>query len=627
MSPAKKSIKQYRHHVEGERGLFQVLRTKNQHCTLDLIVLWLGLSSLPPFFMKKLIQRRPQIEDTHLPAALSPKLRQILASRGVGADELDFGLQKLPNYKQLAGMEGALDLLSQHVQAGSSMVVVADFDADGATSCALMLRMLKKMGVADISYVVPDRQKHGYGLTPVVAELAADTQAQLLITVDNGVAAHAGVEAAQALGMQVLVTDHHLPGEDLPAAEAILNPNIDPSPDAVGKSLAGVGVAFFLMIGLRAQLRDLGWFQQQQIPEPNLAEVLDLVALGTVADLVPLDYSNRILVAQGLMRMRQGYACFGIQALIGVANKNSDFLVSTDLGFQIGPRLNAAGRMEDMRHGIDCLLADSIDSANEYAAYLDRCNRERRAVETDIQEDAFAQLSQTLAETEDLPLGLCLYDDNWHPGVLGIVASRIKAEFHRPTVILTQDSVNPDNLKGSARSIAGVHIRDVLVEIDNQQPGLLNQFGGHAMAAGLSLPAEHLEAFKQAFADKVDACLGGTWQADVILTDGDLEADELGIHFAEQLRYLSPWGQQFPEPVFDGRFRLLQHRALSDGLHQKLLVQVEGGHYPLDAICFNTPMPEWLAEGDDLQLAYRLDINYFRGQASPQLIVLQMSET
>ena len=576
--------------------------------------------------MKKVIKRRKQVADQDLPATLAPKLRQILASRGVQAVDLDMGLQKLPACENLAGMEAAVVLLSAHLQAGSAMVVVADFDADGASSCVVLMRMLRAMGVKQLDYVVPDRQKHGYGLTPAVAELAAKTQAQLLITVDNGIASHAGVAAAQALGMQVLVTDHHLPGKTLPTAEAILNPNLNSDISAQGKVLAGVGVVFFLMIALRARLRDAGWFELQKIPEPNLAEVLDLVALGTVADLVPLDYVNRILVTQGLLRMRQNRACFGVQALIKVAGKSSEFLVSSDLGFQIAPRLNAAGRIEDMRHGIDCLLSDDMPTADQRAAYLDRCNRERRSVESEIQEDAFLQLSQQLATDTDLPLGLCLYDSSWHSGVVGIVASRIKAEFNRPTIILTQDSINPDHLKGSARSITGVHIRDVLVDIDSQYPGILNQFGGHAMAAGLSLPAVHLAEFKRVFAEKVSERLGGQWQADVILSDGELSPDELGIHFAEQLRYLSPWGQAFPEPVFDGVFRLLKYKTLKEGQHLKLWVQAEGASYPLEALCFNTVVPTWLAEDERLQLVYRLDINYFRGQANPQLLVLQLDE-
>jgi len=577
--------------------------------------------------MQKHIIRRPTDPDTSaLPDDLHPSLKKMLANRHVSAAELDYGLHNLLDYNQLAGMKTAVALLAKHIVQQSRIVVVADFDADGATSCTVVIKALQWMGAKSVHYVVPDRQKHGYGLSPVVAELAAQYQPQLLITVDNGIAAHAGVLASQALGMEVLVTDHHLIGASLPEAEAILNPNLDTSESAIGRNLAGVGVAFYLMVALRAYLREKNWFQDQARTEPNLARLLDLVALGTVADLVILDYTNRILVAQGLARMRKGLACAGINALCEVSQKPHHDLVSSDLGFYIGPRLNAAGRMKDMHYGIDCLLSEKSKDALEKAQYLDRCNRERRDVETDIQAGALDQLSQQLSEQTDLPLGLCLFDAQWHPGVLGIVASRIKEKFYRPTIILTQDSVNPDQLKGSARSIAGVHIRDVLADMDSQHPGLISQFGGHAMAAGLSFPARHLQDFQDLFADTVSARLGGEWSPDQLLSDGELNGDELNLDFAELLRNFAPWGQQFPEPVFDGEFRLLEYRSLSDGKHLKLLVQAidSPDANALDAIVFNTPEPDWLGGSERVNLAYRLNVNEYRGRRNAQLLVLQV---
>lgn len=571
--------------------------------------------------MSKIIISRPLTAQVEFSSKLHPVLQRIFAARDVSSEtELDYSLQLLPNYQQLADMDKALELLEQALRQQQKILVVADFDADGATSCALAIRALQAMGAQHTAFIVPDRFKHGYGLTPEIVELAKPYQPDLLITVDNGIASLDGVLAAKQAGMQVLVTDHHLPGDKLPNADAIVNPNR--RDDAFPcKNLAGVGVMFYVLMGLRARLRDCGWFDEQGIAQPNLAQWLDLVALGTVADVVPLDHTNRILVQQGLARMRQGHCCAGIQGLIAISSREQTHLTATDLAFYLGPRLNAAGRMENMAYGIECLLNDDADEALTQAQQLDSLNQERRIVEQEMQRDAEDLLAQMQLDTStELPFGLCLYDSEWHAGVVGLLASRIKERFFRPVIVFTDDSARPGDLKGSARSVPGVHIRDVLDKIATLYPELLSKFGGHAMAAGLSLRQEHLEAFREIFDQEVRRLLRAEDLQGVLFSDGSLGPKDFTLDFAEQLRNLTPWGQGFPEPLFDGEFKILEKRRLKDK-HLKLLLQPVGGQVPVDAIAFNQLDSDWGAQTQSLHVAYRLDVNVFRGFSNLQLRV------
>jgi len=574
-----------------------------------------------------LIKRRLVSVAGDFSADWHPVLQRVLAARAVGsAAELDYRLHYLAPFQTLRGMEAAVALLVTALQQAWPIVIVADFDADGATSCAVAVRALRLLGAGRLAYVVPDRIKHGYGLTPAIVEIAAQFKPKLLITVDNGISSLAGVAAAKALGMRVLVTDHHLPGAQLPEADAIVNPN-QPGDAFVSKNLAGVGVIFYVMLALRAQLRGLGWFASR--PEPNLAQLLDLVALGTVADVVPLDYNNRILVAQGLARIREGHCCAGISALVAVAGREQNRLVASDLAFQLGPRLNAAGRMDNMAYGIDCLLNDDPESANEQARQLQVFNQERKVVEAEMQADALDLLaSLALGDESRLPFGLCLYEEYWHPGVVGILASRIKDKYHRPVIVFAGNPEQPGEIKGSARSVPGVHIRDVLDTIAAQQPQLLTRFGGHAMAAGLTLPYAQLEPFKQAFDAQVRRYLDADALQGVLCSDGCLAPTDFNLELAEQLRSLTPWGQGFPEPLFDGQFKLVQQRPVGER-HLKLWltpvtqneapVGVPAGT-PIETIWFNVPPDVLPLTTPYLHLAYRLAVNVYRGFSSVQLI-------
>ena len=571
--------------------------------------------------MKKIIVRRSVADAAHeLPAQLHPVLRRVyLARRLRSARELECSLDGLLPYTALQGIDGAVELLVDALHGQKRQLIVADFDADGATSCAVAVRALRLLGARDVRYVVPNRFHYGYGLTPEIVAVAAEQQPDLLITVDNGISSVEGVAAAKARGMRVLITDHHLPGERLPEADAIVNPN-QPDDAFASKALAGVGVIFYVMLALRARLREERWFAQSGIAEPKLAELLDLVALGTVADVVPLDHNNRILVSQGLARIRAGRCCAGIRALLEVAGRDARQLVAADLGYAVGPRLNAAGRLEDMSLGIACLLADDMTQARAMAARLDELNHERRAIELRMQADALEGLAGLRLSEEDssLPFGLCLYQTHWHQGVIGILASRIKDRLHRPVIAFAQGEAG--QLKGSARSVAGVHIRDVLDAVAARHPGLVSKFGGHAMAAGLSLPMEHLAAFSAAFDQEVRAHLAPEDLRGVILSDGELAPQELGLDLANLLRGAGPWGQAFPEPVFDGRFEIIQRRAVGER-HLKMVVKAPGDERVFDAIAFNTADADWPAHTTHVQLAYKLDVNEFRGQRGAQLLV------
>ena len=564
----------------------------------------------------KRIVRRP---DASVGATLHPfpLLHKIYAARGVDSEtQLRKELGALLPPSEMKGIGEASRLLASAVQSGSRILIVGDFDADGATSCTLAVLALRAMGATWVDFLVPNRFEYGYGLTPEIVELAGQSSPDLLVTVDNGIASIAGVEAAKAAGYQVIVTDHHLPGDQLPAADAIVNPN-QPGCGFPSKALAGVGVIFYVLLATRSVLREQGYFALR--PMPNLADFLDLVALGTVADVVPLDSNNRLLVEQGLMRIRAGHCRPGIRALLQVANKPIDRVVASDIGFAIGPRLNAAGRLDDMTIGIACLLEDDQARALSLASVLDDFNRDRRAIETGMQQQANDILDNLLADGE-MGFSLCLYDASWHQGVVGILASRLKERFHRPTIIFAPGE-NGD-IKGSGRSIPGFHLRDALDQVATLNPGLLAKFGGHAMAAGLSLAAENLNAFCAAFEKVAQRLLKQEDLQATIHSDGELPAADFTLDTAQLLRHGGPWGQAFPEPIFDGEFFLIKQRILG-GKHLKCVVSPCSDQATiLDGIAFNIDATAWpVAEGSVVRLAYGLDVNHFMGRDNLQLMI------
>ena len=558
-------------------------------------------------------------DDAIFSADLHPVLKRVYAARQVRAPEdLDTGLQALLTPESLSGIDAAVELLAAAMAKQKKLLVVGDFDVDGATSSALMVMALRDMGATSVDYLVPNRFAFGYGLTPEIVELAAKTRnPDLIITVDNGVSSLAGVAKARQMDIDVLVTDHHLPGPELPAACAIVNPNLE-NDRFPSKALAGVGVAFYLLLALRSHLEANGWFDGPAANRPNLAAYLDLVALGTVADLVPLDRNNRILVQQGLQRIRAGKCRPGIQALLEIAGRNINRVIASDFGFAVGPRLNAAGRLDDMSLGIECLMSESIDRARELAGQLDALNRERREIEADMKTEAIDSIEQLHLAESGLPIGLCLYDQGWHQGVIGILASRVKEQFHRPVIAFAP--AGEGEIKGSARSIPGLHIRDTLDSIAARQPQLLQKFGGHAMAAGLSLEAKNLPAFKEAFLYELEKSLDQDALTGVIESDGQLTDDDFSLDLSEQLRQAGPWGQGFAEPLFDGRFTVLNARIVGDN-HLKLSVRPENSERTVDAIAFNLAAEHPLRGGESVRMAYRLDTNEYRGMLNLQLVV------
>jgi len=572
--------------------------------------------------VQRVIRRREAPASLPDIPGLHPVLARVLAARQVrSADEVDYALQRLHPFETLGQVERAADLIAEHIEDGRRIVIVGDFDADGATSSTVAMRALTAMGAREVSYLVPNRFDYGYGLTPEIVAEAAKRDPDLIITVDNGVSSIEGVRAANASGITVVVTDHHLPGRELPEAAAIVNPNLegDPFPS---KAIAGVGVIFYVMLALRARLRMSGWFQRRSLPEPNMAGLLDLVALGTVADVVPLDHVNRLFVEQGMRRIRAGKCVPGISALLRVAGRSPERTVASDLGFVVGPRLNAAGRLEDMSIGIECLLTDDVGRAEHLATELDRLNRERRSIESEMRDQALAALDEVHAgmDAASLPMGLALFEEAWHQGVIGILASRIKEQFHRPVIAFAPESEGADVLKGSARSIPGLHIRDALDSVSTRNPGLITKFGGHAMAAGMSLPRRHLDRFREAFDAVVRETLSEDDLKGVVLSDGELAPEELSLELAEALREGGPWGQGFPEPVFDGEF-VLQERRVVGERHLKVRVMPAAGRVALDGIHFNAEFAAWPQPGEPVRLAYRLDVNEFRGNRSAQLMV------
>ena len=554
-----------------------------------------------------------------LPETLPPLLRRLYASRGVTkAEELERSVKGMLPWQQLSGVEKAAERLYDAFREGLRIIVVGDFDADGATSTALSVLALRQLGGGNVDYLVPNRFEDGYGLSPEVGDQAHARGAQMILTVDNGISSIAGVERARALGIPVLVTDHHLPGDELPDADAIVNPNLRDC-GFPSKSLAGVGVAFYLMLALRTFLRDKGWFEAQGITPPNLAELLDLVALGTVADVVPLDANNRILTWQGLSRIRAGKCRPGIKALLEVSNREAQKLAASDLGFALGPRLNAAGRLDDMSVGVALLLCDNIGEARQLASDLDALNQTRKEIEQGMQAEALTLCDKLERSAEALPGGLAMYHPEWHQGVVGILASRIKERFHRPVIAFAP--AGDGTLKGSGRSIQGLHMRDALERLDTLYPGLMIKFGGHAMAAGLSLEEAKFDEFQRRFGELVTEWLDPALLQGEVLSDGPLSGQEMTMDVAQMLRDAGPWGQMFPEPLFDGRFRLLQQRLVGER-HLKVMVEPIGGGPLLDGIAFNVDTALWPDSSvREVTLAYRLDINEFRGNRSLQIII------
>lgn len=554
---------------------------------------------------------------------LHPILDRLFRSRGiVSAQEVDYTLQHLLPFHALSQIDVAAVCLADALAKQEGILIVGDFDADGATSTALSVRALKAFGAKHVDFLVPNRFDFGYGLTPELVEVAKTLKPDLIMTVDNGISSVAGVAAAKAAGIKVLVTDHHLSPSILPEADVIVNPN-QQNDVFESKALAGVGVVFYVMLALRAELRRRNWFEEKNIEEPNLANYLDIVALGTVADVVPLDRNNRILVAQGLKRIRAGKCVPGIAALLSIAKKMPKNLHAQDLGFLIGPRLNAAGRMDDMSLGIECLITDNPERAMFLAQQLDQFNQERKMVEQEMQFQALQTLKKmSFGAAKTLPIGLCLFDESWHQGVIGILASRIKDKMHRPVIAFAKDKEGV--IKGSARSISGIHIRDILVEVDTTYPNLIIKFGGHAMAAGLSLKQDNLKLFSEAWNTILAKHVTKNILEKIIETDGELTHEDFTLRFAEILQEHGPWGQQFPEPVFDGRFKIIDETILA-GKYLKFILSPENSELSIEAVAFNIDIERWPMQRCDVaHVVYRLDINEFRDRRKLQLMIDQI---
>ncbi|MFT5427128.1 MAG: single-stranded-DNA-specific exonuclease [Gammaproteobacteria bacterium] len=572
--------------------------------------------------MPAVIKRRIPSEEIDLPNDIHPVLKRIYASRNIkSADDLNYSLKKLLPYENLSNIQEGVSLLAEAIRSNKRILIVADFDADGATSCAVALQGLRQMGATDVVYVVPNRFEFGYGLSPEIVEVAAEMNPDLLVTVDNGISSVAGVQLARDKGIDVLITDHHLPGKQLPNANAIVNPNLvgDKFPS---KMLAGVGVMFYILVALRAHFRDSNWFQEQKLTEPNLAELLDLVALGTVADVVPMDRNNRLLVSQGLARIRSGNCRPGIKALLLAANRTLERVTAQDMGFAVGPRLNAAGRLSDMSLGIECLMSDDEMQAKNMAVRLDELNKERREIQDEMQEQALLDVTELNLDQAEMPFGVCLFNEDWHQGVIGILASKIKDKLHRPVIAFAKDK--DGFIKGSARSISCVHIRDVLDTIAGQNPGLIDKFGGHAMAAGLSLKEIDYEAFKQAFDQELKRFVTAEDLNGCLYSDGELTAKDISFDLANDILQAGPWGQGFPEPQFDGEFELVESRIVGEKhLKLQLRTQVNGQAQGkiIDGIAFNCNDEDWLEKPKRVRTVYRLDINEFRGRRQLQLMI------
>jgi len=559
---------------------------------------------------------RPLPDDFRPSGQIHPVLARVLAGRGLDAAEaLAFPVSALPSYTSLKDVDVAAGRIVKAVLNQESILIVGDFDADGATSSALALIGLTALGARRVGFLVPNRFEYGYGLTPEIVAEARSRGPDLIITVDNGISSLEGVAAANTAGIDVIVTDHHLAGARLPDALAIVNPN-QPGDRFPSKALAGVGVMFYVLIAVRAALKELGRFDSEP---PNLAEYLDLVALGTVADVVPLDPVNRILVAQGIRRIRAGRCRPGIRALLGVDGRALETLGSRDLGFSVAPRLNAAGRLTDMTLGIECLATDDESRATTLARELDALNAERKSLEAEMREQAFAAADDVLETGVENDAGLTLFDEGWHEGLVGLVAARVKDRFGLPTVAFAP-AADGDNLKGSARSVDGLHVRDLIEAIANDRPGTISKYGGHAMAAGLTLPRASLGAFREAFTAYSREALARLGAGREIPTDGELDAGQCSVELARLLKSAAPWGRDFPEPLFEGAFEIRERRTVGAG-HVKLKLAASGAHRALDAIAFGRDYDPLLQTGQRVRAAYRLDVNSWRARDTVQLVV------
>ena len=566
---------------------------------------------------KKIINRVVP-DGINLPDSIHPVLKRIYASRNIkSGEDLDYSLGSLIPYEELGGIDDAVILLQEMITQKKRILIVADFDADGATSCALAIRGLTAMGAEDVIYVVPNRFEHGYGLSPKIVDVALDHDPDLIVTVDNGISSISGVEHAKKNGIKVLITDHHLPGDKLPRADVIVNPQLKEN-KFPSKNLAGVGVIFYILLALRAKLKTENWFDEKNIKYPNLANLLDLVALGTISDLVPLDKNNRTMVAHGLKLMRQNKSKAGILAILNQSGRQLSTLTSGDLSFAIAPRLNAAGRLTDMSLGIECLLTDDKENATEMAKKLNQINIERRQIQDNMEEQAFTEFEKFLQDTsKKIPHGICIYNQNWHQGVVGILAAKIKEKFNRPVVVFAQECQGI--LKGSARSITELHIKDVFDEIARLYPELILTFGGHAMAAGLTIEESQFDRFSDAFNKVVDRYISSDSLEDQCLTDGELSGDDFSLPLALAIQNSGPWGQSFPEPIFVGQFKILDKRVVGKS-HLKLKLQSRNNN-TLDAIAFNMTDDDWPAKLEQITSTYRLGINNYRGHSKIQLFI------
>ncbi len=569
--------------------------------------------------LSKSIVRRTASAQESLFSDLHPVMQKVYAGRGVSRQEdIDYSLTNLLGFTLLKNINEAAHLLRCALEQQRRIVIVADYDADGATACALAVRGLEAMGATNVQFIVPDRFLHGYGLSPEIVELASELKPDLLLTVDNGISSIDGVALARSKGIDVLITDHHIPANVLPAANVIVNPNLldDSFPS---KSIAGVGVMFYVLAALRACLQESDWFETNGRQVPRLAQFLDLVALGTVADVVKLDFNNRILVQQGLQRIRCGQCVPGISALLATAQRLPESVVSSDLGFIVGPRLNAAGRLTDMRLGIECLICDDQQEAVKMATRLHDLNKERREIQAEMEAEAKLELRDFTFDLHNSAIfGMCMYREHWHQGVIGVLASKIKEMTGRPVIAFAKES--DSSLKGSARSVNNVHIRDVIDAIATNRPGIINKFGGHAMAAGLSIDTENYDEFSDLFNQEVQSSLENSGLVSQLVSDGALNAEDFSLELAETIRGAGPWGQGFPEPLFDGKFTVVESRILAQK-HLKLLLCLDDDKSQVEAIAFNTTDAEWPKGYQRVEAVYRLEVNDYRGRRTPQLII------
>jgi len=567
--------------------------------------------------MQKIIQTR-LVPDVHLPESLHPAIRRIYASRGlVNETELELSLKNLVPVSEFESALKASIWLAEHLAKQSRLIIVGDYDVDGATSTVIALEVLRACGWKNISYLVPDRFVYGYGLSEGIVEEAIGIGVDVIMTVDSGISSHAGVKAAQEAGVEVIITDHHLPPDSLPNAEQIVNPNIN-TESFPAKMLCGAGVVFYLMSAFIRELEQRNWFAQQNIEKPKITQWLDLLALATIADVVPLTYNNRIIVNQGLARMRAGHTRPGLSALFQVSKKDRTLASSQDMGFAIAPRLNAAGRLDDMTIGIECLLSKDMHDAYNLAEMLDEINRERREIQN--KDKAQAALALETCNLSDDKLSICLFSEEWHQGVVGLVASGLKEQQHKPAIIFAK--VDEDTLKGSARSIDGLHIKHLLDGIAAEHPEILNKYGGHAMAAGMTLAVEHFEQFAQLYEQAVRNQLTEEQRKAILWTDGELATEELDLHFAYALEHAGPWGNGFPQPVFNGEFNFIKQHVVAQK-HLRLELALTNSNQVFNAIAFNQEALPYNFKGN-VNLVYEVNVNRFRGAENLQLLVRQI---